>query len=243
MEHDPEGCKRLHAHKRRRDVELEIEEKGASVARETEGGLALQERQDVEMPVEAIAESASVKRGSDAVADNEERARLRFRAEGKRGQKHDMQDVLEPQAKTRARLEPRRGQKRESTQPLPELEEEVASIIQGGSSSSADVPVDSSVATSVNVEDMVQTYILSSTSVGTQPANARTNGTLCLNESKAKDFEKLTNLVLTSKSISRKTHYGIDARSRENLLGDVCSRSGRRLLARNFQRTFSAAWF
>ena len=48
----------------------------------------------------------------------EERARLRLRAEGKRGQKHDMQDVLEPQAKTKARLEPRRGQKRESTQPF-----------------------------------------------------------------------------------------------------------------------------
>ena len=70
------------------------------------------------MLVQAPAESESVKRGSDAVADNEERARLRLRAAGKRGQKHDMQDVLEHQTKTRARLEPRRSQKCESTQPV-----------------------------------------------------------------------------------------------------------------------------
>ena len=60
-------------------------------------------------------ESASVKRGADAVADNEERARLRLTVDGKRGQKHDIQDVLEPQAKKKARLEPGRGQKRENT--------------------------------------------------------------------------------------------------------------------------------
>ena len=108
------------------------------------------------MPVEA---SASVKRGSDAVADNEERARLRLRAEGERGQQHEILDAQEPQAKTGARLEPRRGQKRESTQLLPDLEEEVSSTVplksgsapfQGGWSSSADVLVDSSVATSVS---------------------------------------------------------------------------------------------
>ena len=40
------------------------------------------------------------------------------RAEGKRGQKHDVLDVQEAQAKTKPRLAPRRGQKRESTQPL-----------------------------------------------------------------------------------------------------------------------------
>ena len=49
-----------------------------------------------------------VKRGSGTVADTEERARLRLRSEGKQGQKHDIQDVLESQAKTKARLEPRR---------------------------------------------------------------------------------------------------------------------------------------
>ena len=68
------------------------------------------------MPVEESAESASVKRGSDAAAGNEERARLRLRAAGKRGQQHDMQEELEPQAKTKARPETRRGQKRESMQ-------------------------------------------------------------------------------------------------------------------------------
>ena len=150
MEHDPEGHKRLQAHRRRRDVELEIEANRAPVARESEGDPAPQEqRQDVEMRVEAPVESASVKRGSDAVADNEERARLRLRAEGKRGQKHDMQDVLEPQAKTTARLEPRRGQKREAHTTFPRSGgrghvdsscKRVALLqFKGGSSSSADV--------------------------------------------------------------------------------------------------------
>ena len=125
IEHDPEGDERLQVHKRRRDAELEVEANRAPVARENEGYPAPQERQDVEMPVEVSGASASVKLGSDVVADDEERARLRLGAEGKRGQKHDMQDVLELQAKTKARLEPRRCQKRESTQPLPDLEEEV----------------------------------------------------------------------------------------------------------------------
>ena len=118
VQHDPEGRERLQVHKRRRDVEPEIGANRAKVARENDGNPALQERQDVEMPAEAPVESACVKRGSDAVADNEARARLRLRAEGKRGQKHDMQDVPEPQVQTRARLEPRRSQKRESTQPF-----------------------------------------------------------------------------------------------------------------------------
>ena len=90
MEHDPEGHE-------------------TNAEREKEGDPAPQERQDVEMPVEAPGESASVKRGSDAVADNEERARLQLRAQGKRGQKHDVQDELEPKAKTRARPEWRRA--------------------------------------------------------------------------------------------------------------------------------------
>ena len=65
----------LQPHKRGRDVEPEIGANRASVARENAGEPAPQERQDVEMPVDAPAESASVKRRSDAVADNEERAR------------------------------------------------------------------------------------------------------------------------------------------------------------------------
>ena len=63
------------------------------------------------------------------------------------------------------------GQKRERTQPLPDLEEEVektalsvpvlrgSAPIQGGSSSSTDVPVVSSAAVSMSVEDMVQTNV------------------------------------------------------------------------------------
>ena len=62
----------------------------------------------------------------------------------------------------------RRGQKRESTQLLPDLEEKVTSTvpvasgstpIQGGSGSSTDVLVNSTVATSVSVQDMVQTSV------------------------------------------------------------------------------------
>ena len=112
MEHDPEGDERLQVHKRRRDAELEVEANRAPVARENEGYPKPQERQDVEMSVEVSGASASKKLGSHVVADDEERARLRLGTEGKRGQKHDMQDVLEPQFKTKARLDPRRGQKR-----------------------------------------------------------------------------------------------------------------------------------
>ena len=142
--------------------------------------------------------------GADAVADEEERARLRLRAEGKRHQKHDIQNVLDPQAKTKARLEPWRGQKRESTQLLPNLEEEVdnttltvlvvcgSAPIQGGSSSSADVHVDSSAAVSMSVEDMVQTYVPLPSDIGIEPSTSGTVGSMCFNESYARDFETLT---------------------------------------------------
>ena len=108
MVHDLGGRERLQLHKRRREVEPEVDVDQAPVARENEGDAEPLGQHDVEMPVEAPAASASVKRGSDAVADNEERTGLRLRAEGKRGQKHDMQDVLEPQARTKVRPEPRR---------------------------------------------------------------------------------------------------------------------------------------
>ena len=68
--------------------------------------------------------------------------------------------------------------------------------IQGGSSSSADVLVNSSATTSVSVEDMVQTSVPISTSVGIPPASSGTVGSLCFNESKARDIDKLTDLVL-----------------------------------------------
>ena len=82
--------------------------------------------------------SPRLKRGAAAEADDEERTRLRLKSEDKRGQKHDMKDFLEPQAKTRARLERRRGQKRETTQLLPDLEEEIenttlTALVVGGS--------------------------------------------------------------------------------------------------------------
>ena len=44
----------------------------------------------------------------------------------------------------------------------------------------------------------MHTSVPNSTSVGIQPASSGTVGSLCFSESKAKDFEKLTNLVLTS---------------------------------------------
>ena len=58
-------------------------------------------------------ESTSVKRGAVAEADDEERALLMLKSEGKRGQKHNVKDTPEPQVKTSARLDPRMGQKRE----------------------------------------------------------------------------------------------------------------------------------
>ena len=72
--------------------------------------------------------------------------------------------------------------------------------IQGGSSSSADVPIDSSAATSESVEDTVQTSDPSSTRVGIQPGSSGTVGSLRFNENKARDFEKSTNLVFLRKT-------------------------------------------
>ena len=87
---------------------------------------------------------------------------------------------------------------------------------------SAGVRVNSSVAASLSVEDMVQTSVLFSTSVGIQPARV---GSLCFTESKARDSEKLTHLVLTSNAFPGKPSSQLLPRSREDLLGDVCSRS------------------
>ena len=63
-------------------------------------------------------------------------------------------------------MEPRRGQKRKA-QPLPDLEEVMSAVlgvsgsapIHGGLSLSKDVLVNSSVAVSVSVEDMVQASV------------------------------------------------------------------------------------
>ena len=59
-----------------------------------------------------------------------------------------------------------------------------------------DVPVNSSVAASVSVEDMVQSSVPIPTNVGIQPASCGTVGSLCLG------------LVLTSTAVSRKTPAG-----------------------------------
>ena len=111
-----------------------------------------------------------------------------------------------------------------------------------GSSLSTDVLVISSVVVSVSVKDMVQSSVPIYTRVGIQPTSSDTVGSLCFNESKARDFEKWTNLVLTSNAFPGSHQQGIGATSRENLLGDVCSRSDRSLLASSLQRTFDAAW-
>ena len=120
-----------------------------------------------------------MKRGSDAVADKEERARFcdsGLRAKEARNTTN--KTYWNPRPRRGPGLEPRRGQKRESTQHLPDLEEEVVNAVPvksgsapilGGSSSSADNLVNSSVATNVSVEDMVQTSVHISTSVGIQP--------------------------------------------------------------------------
>ena len=73
----------------------EIDVGTTPVARQNEGDPALVEQQDVEMQVESFLNPR---------LSNVDRmmARLRLEAEGKRGQKPDIQDVLELQAKTKA---------------------------------------------------------------------------------------------------------------------------------------------
>ena len=71
----------------------------------------------------------------------------------------------------------------------------------GRSCSSASVLVDSSM--TANVEDMVQSDVPVQPNVGipfsiTRTVSSGTVGSLCFNESKARDFAKLTNLVLAS---------------------------------------------
>ena len=90
---------RQQSHTRRRDVELEVEEAQAPVVRENAGDPAPLEQQDVAMPTAISGESTSVKCGAVAKADDEERARLRLRFEGKRSQKHDMEVTMAPRTR------------------------------------------------------------------------------------------------------------------------------------------------
>ena len=88
-----------------------------------------------------------------------------------------------------------------------------SALIRGGSSSSTDVSVSSVVASICVFEDMGQT------SVGIQPPTSGTIGSLCFNESKARDFEKIDGSFCW-----RRMHFQESpARNREDLLGDVCS--------------------
>ena len=107
MGHEPEGHERSQVHRRRRDVEPEVEVDWAPVATEKKGDPALVEQQDVEMPVETPVESASVKSGSDVVADNEERAEPRA---------DEARNTIY-KTTTKARLEPRRIQKKKHATP------------------------------------------------------------------------------------------------------------------------------
>ena len=75
-----------HVHRRKRDVQPEVEGDQAPVVRENAGHPAFPEKQNADAHGGTCC--------TDAVLD--ERDRLRLRAEGKRGQKHDMEDVLEP---------------------------------------------------------------------------------------------------------------------------------------------------
>ena len=77
-----------------------------------------------------------MKRGSDAVADKEERARFcdsGLRAKEARNTTY--KTYWNPRPRRGPGLEPRRGQKRESTQHLPDLEEEVVKTVPAKSGS------------------------------------------------------------------------------------------------------------
>ena len=80
-----------------------------------------------------------------------------------------------------------------------------------------------------------KTSVPISTSVGTQVASSGTAGSLCCSESKAKDFEKLTNLVLMSIAVLGRDPAG-------NRCKVSCKPVWRCVLASSLQRTFNAAW-
>ena len=98
------------------------------------------------------------------------------------------------------------------------------------------------VAASVSVEDMVQTSVLVSSDVGIRPASSGTLGSLCSDESEVRDFDKMTDLVLTANAFPGRHSRKSVQTSCEDLLGDVCTRFDRNLLASSHQRMFSAAW-
>ena len=81
---------------------------------------------------------------------------------------------------------------------------------------------------------MVQTSVPISTIVGMKPGSAGTVGTVCFNESKARGFEKLTNLVLTSNAFPARP-------SRESVQGLV--KSCLEMCATDMKEVYSPALF
>ena len=114
MEHDPEGHERLQVPKCRRDVEPEIEPNWVLVAGENEVDPLLQERQE-EVLAEAPVESASVKHGSSAVSDNEERACGQKRPETR----YTRRAGTPGQGEGQARAEERSEARKHTTSPRP----------------------------------------------------------------------------------------------------------------------------
>ena len=78
--------------------------------------------------------------------------------------------------------------------------------IEGGSSSSADVPVDSSAAVSMSVEDMVQTNVLVPSDVRIQPSSSGTFGSLQIPRRREIDGS-----CVHVECISSKAQHGIGA--------------------------------
>ena len=121
VDYDPGGQERVQAHQRKREVESEPDGAQAATAAERVGGLGGPtplKQQDIATPAAVPAEPTSVKRGAAAVAPDGGNARLRHKSEVPRGVKHGMGDTPPGQR-------PKGGKKSESTQPLPELQEEV----------------------------------------------------------------------------------------------------------------------
>ena len=141
-----------------------------------------------------------------------------------------------PRPRRRPGWSPGGVRKVKALNPLPDLEEEVGNTtltvpvvcgsapIQEGWSSRTDVPFVSSAAVSLSMEDMVHSNAFVSSDVGIQLSIL-----VQLDRCASKAMPET----------SRKAQQGIAARSREDLLGDVCSGFDRCLLGRSLQRTFS----
>ena len=132
-------------------------------------------------------------------------------------------------------------QKCESTQPLPDLEEEVTSTVPVGSGSA---PIQRSPSSSTDV--LVNASVAASVSRG-HGKNQCPYFDDCWNPNGQSlyswiDVLQCDGSCIDVEGMSRKTQQGICAGARENLLGDVCRRFDRSPLVSSLQRTFNAAW-